>query len=1098
MSVRTAVRGKQGASSANTDEFGSGVGPGTEFMPRAKESHSDYVTRTMGDKLLKENPEHSREHVQQNKAIYWMAFSDWSRENVAQLKTTIYEYMADQNAWIFDFFPIELTKSLKFQQTHFDVQNKMPNIAVRKVPNRLIHATTYKREGNSIYTGQGFSMDYHFMKTPDGMAAWDRMVEALTANLWSFVIYQAMHELVFEPEYYRRMEQLYPFDSVPRNVNELFELENSKKFVLNKLPQGQHELVSDSSRIMLQKNVACTGLILSRDTMWYMHGRDPTQIFYDKSGPVALTSRTSMGEQKTLDGVTLYPVPVAQGKLHDSYLEPLLEYTVQHGSFWRFDDKCTDPKTYRSDHRSRRFASVSLNGMKKYTLLDVLMHVPEFHPLDPGEDDCVTDLNADGRVVRQNNNMSGKINRDLLYQLIDNREMVFKERLRTQLTGNEDKLNVLVRYISINGRKEYYPIHVYGEMADSTCKDKHFTNAYATMARAMFEGIDPQATTKLEKGMRLARELNTFSDQQGKEFVQSYLKSKPVRACVDVHKRMAGDDADLDFFGCQMLQPNQYGGMDVDAEAMGEKSDKDDTYITPFGFGTISGFLSLIDIDDNISTDLFKREMMQTIRDFVAVYRQMIDNLRTCCPDHPGLSPKMIPFYHNSANMTDDTRIMVAAWYSLFAGFTSPLIINGVLTQLTGVNVGNTLKITENNDAVLGFKSSVTGTYTSGFATTTVSGVPENIYNNLAYIHPGLPQGNIDETGQSDEYKRNNKQYYNIMYTRDIYEQLSSNGNRLLQEYPAFVMHNIANPVFLAPDMLRRYNDSFNKQFLMGVAARVVLLTEICLQSITGYFDNDISIPLGAMAMRPHETQGAHCAIALASGQIGKTYFSGYDNTVSFDPNAQHYDVQAFCWMKAMVADNKKYHMLPMVRGGNFEGGKGHLFVNQITSGKTNRQRLITDAELVEEVSRCNGRALGDYSIIAGLCSYNSACEKNTRTHLDVRNTYRPENFVGRLTNAPDDFVTQSKELHYSCAPILNYLFEWDNGEGKQRQDSLNFVQMMKRAARNYHIHEGVTDVNDPVKGWVRMRGHGVWGNTEVENCRQIQTSHASVVKAVS
>jgi hypothetical protein len=205
---------------------------------------------------------------------------------------------------------------------------------------------------------------------------------------------------------------------------------------------------------------------------------------------------------------------------------------------------------------------------------------------------------------------------------------------------------------------------------------------------------------------------------------------------------------------------------------------------------------------------------------------------------------------------------------------------------------------------------------------------------------------------------------------------------------------------------------------------------------------------------------------------------------------SQHFNLQAFLWMRAMVEDSKAYLVMPCVRGGTFLGGKGHLFVNE------NATMPIQEMEQMREhVSNCDGEQLGAYSNIAVLLPYNAAIEKNERHHMDIRNNYRREDFAGRLTHSPEDFKDLRDDVYHGAA-ILNLLFNWDHPVTVQLENR-GFAQHMASRVRNYHVHETLTEVWDDKKGgWKTTTSYHPWGNTENENCADIQQSLAAVVWA--
>jgi hypothetical protein len=1139
---------------------GANVPVTASLLPKASTTYSDWLVKQMDASLLQENSAQGPKHYQQNKEIFWGTFADWAQNNPKELKTTLYAFMADENNWIFGFFPIKISKATRAIQQSLEIHQVLPTIGTRKVPFRNISSSVSVREKHAIYTAQGFQMDYHFMKTPDGMSAWDRMVDALTANLWSFVIYQSINEVQFEPSWYRKQNQLYPFTDVPRTVDELFDYERRNLFKLNKKPQAFHELLADSGRIMNQKQEKPTGLIMSRDDLWYAHGRDPTQCYYDKSGPISLRARSNAGNEKTVDGAKIYAIPLAMGRLNDEHFTPLLRNMFQTGGFVRMRDLTINlpASEYSSEKRSIRLASVSLNSMKKYTLIETLQHVPEFYPvdyqavnpdgsnafdfdernqggLDEHDDDVYYHNDGTDRMYDNPSSPRGQINRNILWQLINDRKHVFETRMRTKLEGNEELINTLIRFDKeIKTESKMYPIDMMGELSECNAKTKYMGHVYRTMEHAIFSDIGAEGIAKLEAGMRLAKYLNrpNMNVQDIEIDVAKFASAvgdqtgnKQRRLQIGFAMTDNGSDGQpilkTNYFAQNRVLPNN---------------------LTPWGLGSIWGFAGIIDGSD--LSQAYSPNIRQTVADFMSVYKQIITKLVTLCPENPCLSPSLIPVHLNNPEMTDFTRIMIVAWSTIFSNFVTPNVVDNPTTQNTSYLTQFTFDTPNKYFGHAGLKTA-TGShmpfelligpasynanlYTGDFADVnneddkTFGGT---LFTALPFIHPNLPL--LERSGDIGESLRRRPEMSHVPisknrtgkpfrpwfnteadkltlmserqkpeYTKELYEEYQNNP--FYKNFPAALIQMIANPLVrnsnkTVSDFEARFIASHTYSASLGIAARAVLFSRVNLNTLTTWFDNNIAIPFGAMLIRPFETQDCTSAIAVADGPIGTTFFSGMDNHVSFDPSAQHFTVQAFLHCMPVVQNNHKYLMLPIVRGGPFYGGKGHLFVNQ------NSKMCLNEMERLKElVENNNGEALGNNSIIATLTPYNYAVEKQEVHHFDLRNNYRREDFSGRLQNCAD-FVLQKQTLAYPAAPILNTIFDWDIQLSSELMEDQSFSQYMKGRQRNYHQHETLCEEWDIVKGtgWVQTQSYHVWDKTEQTGCAEVQTSHASVVKAV-
>ena len=1129
------------------------------LLPASKITFSNWIMEELSKTLLAENPYHTIKHWKANKEQYWGTFADWAQGNPVMLQQSLYLFMADENNWIFQFFPIKISQASTYVQEILSVNQELSHIGVRKVPFRNISASVLSKQKHAIYTKQGFEMDYHFMVTPDGMEAWDRMVDALTANLWSFVIYQSMNELLFEPSFYRRENKLYPYSEIPQNVDKLFDYEQNNLFIVNKQPQAFHTLIKNSGRVFEQAKIEAHGIILPRSLLWYSHARDPTNIYYDKSGPISLRERETAGQQKTVDGLTMYPVPLVSGKLHDGKFSSLLDFQISLGGFTRHRELTLNMPAceYSSEKRSIRFASASLNQMTKYTLLDVLRHVPEFYPIDykqtdsndtdmhderergaydSFDDDVVFHNDGSNRMFDNPSNPAGQINRSLLWLLINDREEIFREKLRTKLKDNEHYVNPLIRYVKAasNNPKDdkYYPIDMFGELAECNARTKYMMHVYSTMECRLFEDIGADGIAKFERGMLLAKELNTIKNNDSDKIADVLFDQLNTKKIVEKYQ------------GMPFVEANVHGGPTFKgAQELDTALNKSGIQKTrPYGMGSISGFLTLAELYASVPT-LFNKEDMETISDFVDVYKFIVERLIKLCPSNPCLSPRLLPLFNWNQRMTEFTKIMIVAWNTLFTNMVTPNVVTfntqNYLTQFTFEYSQGTFfhalldYDADTKRAFLNQKFSKDDIYKADntlherFEASDSKMFGGSLFTALPFVDPALPflerSGDIKESlskrqdvsifpsflnTRSVAYRPvnlSNKERKKTLqaneskeYTESYYNSLV--GSPFLRDFPASITHMIANPIVknnsrTVSDFEARIiasHTSYTKT--LGVAARAVLFSRINLQTITTWFDNNIRIPFGAMCLRPFETQVCTSAIAVAKGPLGNTFFSGFDNHVSFDPSLQQYQVQAACQTAPVVTNNKNYLMLPAVQGGAFLGGKGHMFVNQ------NSHMLIQDMEKIKySIDTLNGVALGDYSIIATLTSYNNAIEKQEYPHIDLRNNYRRENFVGRLHISPRDFVDERPNLTYCAAPILNALFDWNHPVTNDMLNDLSFAQYMYQRSHNTHVHETLYEEWDVVKGsgWVKTKSYHPWAETEQDNCENVQTSHASVVKAI-
>jgi hypothetical protein len=274
-------------------------------------------------------------------------------------------------------------------------------------------------------------------------------------------------------------------------------------------------------------------------------------------------------------------------------------------------------------------------------------------------------------------------------------------------------------------------------------------------------------------------------------------------------------------------------------------------------------------------------------------------------------------------------------------------------------------------------------------------------------------------------------------------------------------------------DYERRWVESHRYIGAMGAAARVVLMQTVSLQGLQRWYDNDIAIPFGGMNARLSERQRFFSQIATADGELGKTYFSGFDNTIGFDQHSQHFSIQAFMSHKVMLSDVSKFYIAEYTRGGPKIGGKGCYYVNEgiyLLDGSDESENIrdhITD-----------GQRLGDYSNLPILQSYNVAIEGQGFRHADIRGNWHNEDFVGRLHNSAE-FMKQRPRPMYSGQFFINHLFgdQLKNSVPAIPLDKLSFANTTALRRNNRHIHQTTVWHYHPVKGEQEKRSHHPWGD---------------------
>jgi hypothetical protein len=467
------------------------------------------VKRKDDDKLIGENPDQSITHYQANKEIFWQTFMDYAINHPEILSGFMSEFLQGANADIFGVFPIKITKEAVFYKTEIHIEPQLPSTSTRKVPGRNIHFKTNMRKGTAEYTGQGFSNDYHFLRTPDGMQWFDRMANAVISDIWLMIIHSALKEFQSVPSAYNQPDQLYPHDEVPLTVEALFDYEQTMFCPLNKGPQAIHPLIARVSRIFERKNDRVRKVLTTMDTLHFINVRDESNLDYQKSGSQAITNRTLGNSITTLHGVEVIPVQMLEPTLHSDVHDNVLRNVVVNGGMTMFPQKYLelDPKDYRSVLRDIKFSSWTLDKVETHPFVDFLNHCFEFYPLN--SDNC-----RESEV--------GWLNYPLLYSLADAALGKSQSNVRnpfdttkTIQQGNESKLHQFLDYVSAGTESPnrqwkfteagYEPIYFFGQIDECHMKQRYFDFTIKTLEHQLSSCLLPSEKSKIENFYKSAQ-----------------------------------------------------------------------------------------------------------------------------------------------------------------------------------------------------------------------------------------------------------------------------------------------------------------------------------------------------------------------------------------------------------------------------------------------------------------------------------------------------------------------------------------------------------------------------------------------------------------
>lgn len=269
-----------------------------------------------------------------------------------------------------------------------------------------------------------------------------------------------------------------------------------------------------------------------------------------------------------------------------------------------------------------------------------------------------------------------------------------------------------------------------------------------------------------------------------------------------------------------------------------------------------------------------------------------------------------------------------------------------------------------------------------------------------------------------------------------------------------------------------KYEKLISGDGVMTVCASWFLNTELNMQNIRSCEAYHIAIPLGGMCVRIAEGQFMHHQIALAAGTIGKSYRSPIDNTVGFRQHPREFSFAASLDSKMFIEYPERFFIAENTRGGAYIGGKGNQYV-------TEGVRVTDESDLewqhvVENIS-ISGK-LGDRSIIPILQGYDEARKPFRKRHIDVRGTWYPQDFAGRLHDS-SEFVDVRSEQMFVGQAALRVLFEFNRSPPTLDLDKMSTQNKMALRQQNYHCHQTSQLVYDKHNGRREIRSHHIWGD---------------------
>lgn len=722
MAFRAAAAGGGGKRPHDTGLADMPIAP--DMLPKPNYTYSQWVHNINNKRLTGENAADTTPAYNEDTQIFWGEYVDWAKEHPMVLEKTMTMYMNDANAWIFELFPLNITMSDRVMSSSIEIELTIPDIGTRKVPGRNIWSKVSRREEHTRYIIQGFVADYTYMKTLDGQKEWDMKVAAVASNIWSAIILDALHEFSMQPNLYFSPNHNWSFEGLPTTPEQVFQRKAASFGIYNRNPQAHADINAKVSRVFEQRRLTLTRWIMTRGDLYRLGLQDETNRYADKSGvAVALRTRRDGAMIQSILGNRIYVIPLLDGTQYNDHDEWVLQSEVQTGSKAEFpaygpDD---DASKFRSRQRDIEFCSWTSNTWDTYRFVDFLDHCIEFVPSRgalPGYE-------------------PGTVNRDLLIQMAANRADVFRRTACADTVDNRRRLNALLAYFP--REQVNYPIEVFGEIDDAFNHTDEYPWAAETLQHALFKDFTEEDMKNFHDGLAFVKDLKYQPPRNNPYRIEraAVYGTDFVRATSDLVARETEGMDDPGYLGCYMLAPNEWGFVNIDPNINLARTRMN-------GMGHISAMLYL-ENQFRRGTNYTLAEPTQTlIKTFVKLYERVVKNLKSCCPDHPAIDPRLVPLYHNSTKMNDFTRSMIVAWYTLFDAFTPPVVRDLGMANDSNETVKDTDPSTDPTDPSKGkvfatYPASLVGKFAAYFENADTPGlfteqVAEQLKVNIATI----------------------------------------------------------------------------------------------------------------------------------------------------------------------------------------------------------------------------------------------------------------------------------------------------------------------------------------------------------------------------
>jgi hypothetical protein len=473
----------------------------------------------------------------------------------------------------------------------------------------------------------------------------------------------------------------------------------------------------------------------------------------------------------------------------------------------------------------------------------------------------------------------------------------------------------------------------------------------------------------------------------------------------------------------------------------------------PYGMGTYAGMRSVLALEPGAVDP----DIVDAMARVVPVFERLVTVLIELNKTHPALDAENVPYFHAAA--TEFERVCIAAWNFLIEG--------GMYPHTVSLGAGLAMRTLLHFDV-------------------TADGVAKD--------HAKLSPLNWVQ-----------------MYWRDIPVEVmevfakqrginKDDFNKVMMaQGPGRIVKRIAMASPWAnKHFFRRWNAARKATTWDRIAQFMVLLQEVNLIPISGWWSANIAIPLGGSMVRPFETVDSGSFVTCSRDQLGFTSFSGINDILYYDAPSNTTSLDLDCHFRTVPNVPAGFIVMPRTWIRRILGGKGNRWANANPDSDGPKVMRVGTPEF-EETVRANfgdGERLGQYSMFSMMQGYNHSIDNTfKRRHVPLTGFWDENYFVGMLADSSSFQETYDATMGINTF-MFNYIFpELINLRAPviRNPSAVTHVEQAALWTRNIHVHQITQWVKNPLTGRFEEINSSHPCGREENNIAAIQSGTAPV-----